>query len=190
MSKLSWPDNNIYFLTGSTFIHYPYFNDFNKKVVVLDQIKKFQNELNIPKVIYSIAINHYHLKFYLEKGSDLGVVKKYMHGGISFKYKKQYPIRYKEMWQSSRAYIIKSEEVDWKIAGYIIGNLLKHKEVSKVDELIDNPFCSFGQFVKEWGFEIAKDLVYSVIDVEENTEGVINFQEINSLKIKTPTKVG
>jgi hypothetical protein len=58
-------------------------------------------------------------------------------------------MKYKEMWQSSRAYIVKSEGADWKITGYIIGNLLKHKEVSKIDELLSNPFCSFNQFVQE-----------------------------------------
>ncbi len=183
MSKIFWPDQTTYFLTDTTFLHYPYFNDFNKKLIVLNQIRKFQEKLNILKVIYSIAVNHYHLKFYLNKGADLAKIKKYMHGGVTFEYKKKFPntMKYKDMWQSSKTLRIISDEMDWKVAGYIIGNLLKHKEVSKIDELEGNPFVSYDDFVKEYGKEAVRDLIYSVINIDENVEGEINLQDVDRL---------
>jgi len=33
--------------------------------------------------------------------------------------------------------------MDWKVTGYIIGNLLKHKEVGTFNELKQNKFSSF-----------------------------------------------
>ena len=187
--KTYWPDNTIYFLTGSTFLHYPYFNDFNKKLIVLNQIKKFKEKLNIPKVIYSIAINHYHLKFYLEKGLNLAIVKQYMHGGTTFEYKRKFPntMKYKDMWQSFKTLRITSGEMDWKVTGYIIGNLLKHKEVSKIEELEGNIFTSYDGFVKEWGKETAQDLIYSVIGVEEDSENFISFKSLSDLKVAKPS---
>ncbi len=185
MSKLNWTDQSTYFLTGSTFLHYPYFNEPNKKLTLLNQIYKIKRKLNISKIIYSIAINHYHLKFYLEKGSDLAVIKKYLHGGTTFEYKKKYKLKYEDMWQPPKTLKILSEEMDWKVTGYIIGNLLKHKEVSKIEHLAGNIFCSYDEFVKEYGKEVAKDLIYKVINVAENADDEIDFGEMNELKLKS-----
>jgi hypothetical protein len=186
--KTWWPDQTTYFLTSSTFLHYPYFNEPNKKLILLKQINKIKEKLNISNIIYSIAVNHLHLKFSLANGKDLAKVKQYLHGGTTFTYRKKYPMKYKDMWQTTKVLQINSPEVDWKVTGYIVGNLLKHKEVSKIEHLEGNIFCSYDEFVKEYGKEVVKDLIYSVINVYENNDGLVNFKEMNDLELKLKSR--
>ena len=75
MPKLVYPDNTFYFLTSSTFLHYPYFKEDQQKQILLNQIKKVKKELGVPVTAYSIAINHQHSLFYLEKGNIYPKVK-------------------------------------------------------------------------------------------------------------------
>ena len=182
-SKSYWPNNSVYFLTGSTFLHYPYFKTSEQKQIVLEQIKKIKERFKISITAYSIAINHYHLKFYLEKGLDLAKIKQLMHGGITFKYKKEYKMKYDEIWQSSKTLLITSDNMDWKITGYVIGNLLKHKEVGTFDELKNNSFSSYKFVAEKYGDECAQELIRNVININENTEGEIDFKNLGKLNI-------
>ena len=75
-------------------------------------------------------------------------------------------MKYKEMWQSFRVYQIRTEEVDFKVTGYIIGNLLKHKEVGTFSELMGSPFSSYREVVSQIGEESARKMVYSTIDLD------------------------
>ena len=185
-TKSYWLDNSIYFLTGSTFLHYPYFKTSEQKQIVLEQIKKVKNKLKIPITAFSIAINHYHLKFYLEKGLNLAKVKQLMHGGVTFEYKKEYKMKYEEMWQSKKALVVTSDKMDWNTTGYIIGNLLKHKEVSTFDELKNNSFSSYKFVAEKYGDECAQELVWKVIDVDENVEGEVEMAGIEKINIIRP----
>ena len=180
-----WPDNSIYFLTDSTFLHFPYFRDGAQKLVALNQIKKLNKNLNIPISDYSIACNHYHIKFYLKNGSDMKKVKQLLRGGISYEYRKRFKRPYEEMWQSRKIYRINNKKTNWKISGYIIGNLLKHKEVSTFSELKENQFSSYWYLSEKYGDEVARDLVYRVINIPEDREGDIDLNELNKIKIET-----
>lgn len=183
-----WPDNTVYFLTDSTFLHFPYFKTDEQKQIVLDQIKKINKELSIPVSDYSIAINHYHLKFYLKFGSDLSKVKQLLRGGISYEYRKRYKVPYSEMWQTRKIIQINTERMNWKISGYIIGNLLKHKEVSTFDELTENQFSSYWYMAKKYGDDKMRQLVYGVIDISEDAWGIVNIEQLG--KIKPELKLG
>ena len=185
-TKSHWQDNSIYFLTGSTFLHYPYFKTNEQKEIVLEQIKKVKNKLKIPIIAFSIAINHYHLKFYLEKGLELAKVKQLMHGGLTFAYRKKYKMKYEDMWQSNKTLLITSDKMDWKTTGYIVGNLLKHKEVSTFEELKNNRFSSYIFIVERYGDENAQELVREVINVNENNEGEVDFKNLKKLNIIRP----
>lgn len=186
-SRRYWPDNTTYFLTGSTFLHFPYFNNTAKKQILLNQIIKVKERINISDLIFSIAINHYHLKFHLCHGLDLAGVKQLVHGGTSYEYKRGFGMKYKEMWQSSKVLQVQSEEMDWKITGYIIGNLLKHKEESTFQELKGNPFSSYMEIVSMFGERFARGLVYDVININESSQGVVDFQELSGLKSIIPS---
>lgn len=187
--NIKWQDDAIYFYTLFTFLHFPYFKDEEQKQIVLNQFKKIKEKYNIKINSYSIAINHFHLKFYLKNGSEMKNILQTLRGGTTFEYKKKFSriMKYKEMWQSRKIYIITSEEMDWKVTGYIIGNLLKHKEISTFEELKNNKFSSYWYYAKKYEDKIMQDLVSSVIDVKETSEGDIGLKE---LKEATPTKVG
>lgn len=184
-SRPYWPNQSTYFLTSTTFLHYPYFREFTQKQILLNQINKIVELLPLDnnEMIYSIAMNHFHLKFYLENGLVLAKIKQLIHGGTSFQYKKRYPIKHKELWQGSHVLRITSKSMDWKVTGYIIGNLLKHKEVNTFEELQENPYSSYRMFVDKYGKEAAEQLVYQVIDVDEQNNGLIKLTELNRIKL-------
>lgn len=182
-AELFWPNSSIYFLTDSTFLHFPYFNTADKKQVVLNQIKKINKQLNIPISDYSIAINHFHLKFYLDNGLKLKKVKQLLRGGISYEYRKRHKVPYKEMWQTRKIIVIKPEKMNWKVSGYIIGNLLKHKEVSTFKELKRNRFSSYWHMANKYGDKEMKELVRSVIDVDEDKWGEVDPGSLGKINI-------
>ncbi|MFH0951728.1 MAG: hypothetical protein V1838_00890 [Patescibacteria group bacterium] len=186
-----WPDNTIYFLTTSTFLHFPYFREYGQKSIVLTQLIKAQKRFNLSSLVYSIAINHYHVKFHLRYGGELAKIKQLINGGISYEYRRRFNSRYSEMWQSSRTIRVISEAMDWKVTGYIIGNLLKHKEVSTFNELKEDPFSSFKEIAEQCGEERARQLVYSVIEANEDSRGSLSIHSLEKLKVSdTPTEVG
>lgn len=177
-----WPDKSVYFLTDSTFLHFPYFNSYEQKLIVLEQIKKINKKLGIPISAFSIAINHYHLKFYLEKGLDIIKVKQLLRGGISFEYRKNFSTPYKDLWQTRKTIVIQSQEMDYKVTGYIIGNLLKHKEVGMFDELKENEFSSYRYTAEKYGDDYAQEMVGSVIDINEDELGEVDLKNLSRLK--------
>lgn len=180
-----WPDKSVYFLTDSTFLHFPYFNSYEQKLIVLEQIKKINTKLGIPISAFSIAVNHYHLKFYLEKGLNIIKVKQLLRGGISLEYRKKFPMPYKDMWQTRKTLVVQSQEMDCKVTGYIIGNLLKHKEVGTFDELKENEFSSYRYTAKKYGDDYAREMVGSVIDIDEDVWGEVDLKKLSKLKLKS-----
>ncbi|MFH1236660.1 MAG: hypothetical protein V1685_07080 [Parcubacteria group bacterium] len=178
-----WPNSTTYFLTGSTFLHFPYFKTDGQKYLVLRQIMCIKERFQIPEIIFNISINHYHMKFFLKHGLDLARIKQYMHGGVSYLYRRKYPMKYREMWHSHRALVVVSREMDQRVTGYIIGNLLKHKEVSTFRELDRNPFSSYRDFSARYGDKYARALISSIIDVNENSEGYVDTHEMKVVKI-------
>ncbi len=183
-SEPYWPNNSIYFLTDSTFLHFPYFRTDEQKLVVLNQIKKLNTSLGIPISDYSISINHYHIKFYLKEGLKLKKVKQLLRGGISYEYNKSFKRPYSDMWQSRKVIWIKSERMNWNVSGYIVGNLLKHKEVGTFQELKSNLFSSYYYKIEMYGEEEAQDLVRGVIDIDEDSRGGVDLAQLSELKRK------
>lgn len=186
--KIIWQDNTEYFLTSSTFLHYPYFKNTEQKQIVLNKIKQIKQVLNVPILAYSIAINHIHLKFYLKVGKVMTQVKNMLHSGISREYRKMYKVPYKHFWHSTRVFYITDPGMSWRISGYINGNLLKHREVSTFRELKNNQFSSYWHFREIYGEEEARNCIRNVINVPEDAEGDIDLKSLNKVKISKPPK--
>jgi hypothetical protein len=108
--KIVWPDNAHYFLTTSTFLHYPYFRDVSQKQIVLNKIKQTKQALDISISAFSISINHFHIKFYLRMGKLMTQMKNIIHSGVSREHRKIYNVKYKEFWQSTRTFYIRDEK--------------------------------------------------------------------------------
>lgn len=113
-------------------------------------------------------------------------VKQLMHGGTTFEYKKEYKMKYEDMWQSKKTFIITLDEMDWRITGYIAGNLLKHKEVSAFDELKNNSFSSYNFIAEKYGDECAQESVRKIINVREDIEGEVDMTELEKINIFRP----
>lgn len=186
--KIVWPDNKYYFLTSSTYLHYPYFKQPDQKQIILNSIKKLQSEYSIPVQDFSIAINHHHLMFYADKGEKVTLVKRFLKNNVSREYRKIYKVPYSEMWHSTRVFWVKDNKMFWGVRGYLTGNLLKHKEVSGFQELYDNPFSSFKYTADKFGFDALKELVMSVIEVKEDSFGEVDVEGMGELDIKTSLK--
>lgn len=181
--KIVWPDEKYYFLTNSTYLHYPYFKQPEQKQIILNSIKKLQSEYSIPIQDFSIAINHFHLMFYADKGEKVTLVKRFLKNNVSREYRKIYRVSYAEMWHSTRTFWIKDEKMFWGIRGYIAGNLLKHKEVNNFQELYDNPFSSMKYTADKFGDDSSKELIGSVIAVKEDFFGEVDVNGLGEIDV-------
>ncbi|MBU0707677.1 transposase [Patescibacteria group bacterium] len=127
-----------------------------KKKILLNQIKRATKNYSASDIIFSIASNHYHLKCHSKNDTDLAKIKQIINGGTSYEYRKSFKMKYQEMWQCTKSLQVTSDDMDWRVTGYIIGNLLKHKEVNTFQELRDNPFSSYRQIDDKYGEEFAR----------------------------------
>ena len=186
MYTKNYPDKVYYFITITTAFHYPYFDTDEKKMLVLNKLQEIEKDLNIKFKHFCILMNHIHLLVFLEKGNLYSKLKQQLKGGISYEYGKNYQKKYKTMWQTSKVQIIYEDENIEKIEGYIIGNLLKHKEVPTFDQIYDLPFSSMKSVVDEKGVEYAKNLVFDVIEFEENSSGDVQFEKLVGAKAPDP----
>lgn len=100
-----------------------------------------------------------------------------------YKKKHWHIIKNTQLWQSTKLLQITSENMDWRVAGYIIGNLLKHKEVSTFQELQENKFSSYWYYAKKYGEQEMQELVRSVIDIPENNKGFIDMKDLSDKKL-------
>ncbi|MCK5459679.1 transposase [Candidatus Parcubacteria bacterium] len=188
--KIVWSDDKYYFLTNSTYLHYPYFKQPDQKQIVLNSIKKLQSKYSIPVQDFSIAINHSHLMFYADKGKKVSLVKRFLKNNVSREYRESYQVPYSEMWHSTRVFWVKDDKMFWGVRGYITGNLLKHKEVSGFQELYDNPFSSFKYTADKFGFDTLRELVKSVIEVKEDSYGDVDVEGMEELELKPLSREG
>lgn len=194
--KQYWSNNSIYFLTTSTFLHTPYFSKPEQKQIIYEQFKKLKEKYNVKINAYSIAINHFHIKFYIKNGLLIPKIKQILHGGTSFLYKKKYShlIKNTQLWQSTKLLQVTSEIMDWRVTGYINGNLLKHKEVSTFEELKNNKFSSYWYYAQKYGDQDMQESVRSVINIAEDNKGFMNINDFASampkLKFFNPSPKG
>jgi len=178
-----WSNNCTYFLTDSTFLHYPYFKTDDQKQIVYNQFKKIQQKLDVPITDYSIATNHYHVKFYIKQASVISKVLQSLRGGISYEYRKKFDMSHKNMWQTRKILLVESEKMDWMVTGYICGNLLKHKEVSTFEDLKQNRFSSYWYQLEKHGESMMQEIIRRVINVDEDQSGEINKKQLMNLKL-------
>jgi len=174
-----WLPNSFYFITSKTFLGAKLFDNYNKKKIIIKQIKKAVNLLDVSIYAYSIAQNHYHVLLYFDDFSKHNKFKQIVNGGSAFLYNKNFPReRIGKMWLDSKSLLIYNQESLFRVVGYIAGNLLKHREVKNFLELKLNPFSSYRQLAKEYGNEVAEDIVGRVIEIKEDEDFLINLDEV------------
>ena len=179
--KIYWAGGEYYFMTNSTYLHRPYFREDEQKQLVLNFLKELQERWKISIQAYSIPMNHNHLMFYGKGENQVTFVKKFLKGNITREYRRAWGSPGQEIWQSTRVYWIKDDGSYWRVMGYIIGNLIKHREVSTFRELYEYPFSSFKYAVDKYGWDEAISMVKLVIDVPEDAYGTVDFKKLKSL---------
>ena len=176
-----WPSDAYYFVTSKTFLSDKFFNDYNKKKIVLDQIRKAVKLLNIPIYAYSIAQNHHHSLLYFDNYKKHAKFKQIVNGGSAFIYNRRYKSEgsISKIWFDSRSLIVYNLKSFSNVIGYIAGNLLKHKEIKDFLELKQCPFSSYRQLVKQIDDYAAEDIVSRVIKIEEDEDFLIDINKMN-----------
>lgn len=172
-----WPPHSFYFITSTIFLSKKVFNSHDKKKIVLNQIKKAVNLLNVPIYAYSIAQNHYHVLLYFTDFKKRAKFKQIVNGGSAFLFNR-YFLEYKRgpFWMDSKSLIIYDHDSLLRVIGYIAGNLLKHQEVKNFIELKATPFSNYKQLAKKYGDKEAERLVGEVIYLEENDNFLTNLK--------------
>jgi len=175
-----WPANSFYFITVGTFLSKPFFDNYDKKLIILRQIKEAVNLLNIPIFAYSIAKNHYHCLIFLDDYNKLKYFKQKVNGSSSFIYHRQFtqPLEEGKIWLDTKTLIIYNPESLQKVVGYISGNLIKHGEIKNFNELKACPFSSYRQLAEQYGDDLAEDMVRSIIMIDEDDDFTFNLNRL------------
>ncbi len=165
-------------MTGRTFTGEHILSTDVKKQIVLDQLKKAREKLDIKIIAYSILSNHHHGVYYVQFGTDIAKIMQYLHGGSTRRLNKINEIQ-KSNWDGYWDVWIRNEDMLWKLIGYVIGNPLKHKIVGNFKELERYRFSSYKHMVKMRGKKFANTLVESVIQLDFETKSKCEsyFQE-------------
>ncbi len=95
---------------------------------------------------------------------------------------KDFNMPYKEMWQTRKIIVINSEKVNWRVPGYIVGNLLKHREVGRFEDLRKNKFSSYWYLAEKYGEKIIQNLVRQVLAADEDKWGGVDMDGLIEAK--------
>ncbi|MFH1089194.1 MAG: transposase [Candidatus Uhrbacteria bacterium] len=166
-----------YFITVATNKHFPFFFYEKEKQIIVDKIISSTKKLGIEKFYFGVMSNHYHLLAYFKDGSIIPKLMNLIQGGSSFLLMRDLGNKDRNTWGDYHLNIPKDEASFDRIKGYVIGNPIKHGEVKNFDELLNYPFSSFGQVVREDGREQAEAIVCSVIETPE--ERMAGFFRLN-----------
>ena len=158
-------DNAFYFITCSTFDKKPHLNTPVAKGIILQQIRKITEKLDVKIYAFSILSDHIHAIWFIKKSSDLPILAQYLQGGSAYLLNK-IAEREGRVWGEYFEKIITSKIAMQKIYGYVIGNPLKHGEVKSFPELARYAFSSFSQTAQKYGYQDSVKLVTDVIHLE------------------------
>lgn len=158
-------DNAFYFITCSTFDNKPDLNTSTRKRIILLQIKKIVEKLEVKIYAFSILSDHIHTIWFIKNSLDLPILAQYLQGGSAYLLNK-ISEQQGRIWGEYFEKIITNKIAMQRIYGYVIGNPLKHHEVKNFKELARYPFSSFSQTVKKYGYQDLVKLVTDVIHLE------------------------
>ena len=167
-------DSCYYFVTRSTHNQEKFFDNDDKKRIILNRLISVQKKFNFSLYAFSIISSHYHYLIFLENGKLLPKIEQFIAGGSSRELNVLNNIS-RSIWDEYWETVVDEENLE-KVLGYILGNLLKHGEVKDFKELKNCPFVSYSQAVAQYGEEMIQDLILSVdaLDLENRT----NFEKL------------
>ena len=162
-------NNSYYFITVPTLQRRLLFDTPEKKRILMERIQGGIDKFSISETDYSVLANHYHLIGYFRDGSVVPKFLQYLNGGSAYDLHKRFgnhPVN-AQTWDEYNVYCVEDDIVLSKIRGYVVGNPLKHGDVASFAELSQYPFSSYAQLAERFDPDTIKELVRSVIAIEE-----------------------
>lgn len=161
-------DNQIYWITGSTFKRDHLLGDPEKGIwreVLEETVKKMMLHL----FAWVVLTNHYHLLVRLDRSSDLSVFANQLNGRSSFQINKLNGARGRKIWYQYWDRCIRGEEDFYVRFNYIHHNPVKHSIVPKTD---DYEFSSYHYYLRKNGQEWIDDLwqAHPIVDFTPEDE--------------------
>lgn len=160
-------DDVYYFITVPTVNHFPFFDTFEKKKIILDRMNVAKNRFDIKNFDFGILNDHYHCLGHFLNGEIIPRFLQFINGGSAHELNRMIDNK-SPVWGEYFVYVPKEEIILQKIRGYVIGNPLKHNEVENFNELEIYPFSSYQSNLETDNGVQVEELVRSVIALEES----------------------
>ncbi|MFH0780079.1 MAG: transposase [Parcubacteria group bacterium] len=134
--------------------------DDGDKEILLEQIIRAREKFGIDIIAYSIASNHYHLFAHCDSSAQMTKTLQGINGASS-RFINLRNNRNGSIWfaASKHSCVVQGREEYFKVLAYIIGNPLKHGLARDFIELANYKYCSYNEAVKEYGKEMADNLI-------------------------------
>ena len=114
--------------------------------------------------------NHYHLLLRGERWDDVPKFLQLINGGSAYLLNKLDGPAGRGVWDKRFSKPINTEVGLYNVAGYILGNPLKHGVVKDLTELYKHQFCNYGEVVKERGLEYVDNMIHQTIAMNLDLE--------------------
>jgi REP element-mobilizing transposase RayT len=165
MSRYFVPDS-WYFITVPTSGHRAIFEPADLRNILRDRLEQAFVKFHVEYPDYAIMADHYHLLSSFGNTVDIPDFMQWVNGGVSHLARKRVDIPL-PIWDEYHVFAPMQEDLLDKVRGYVVGNPLKHGDVHDEKELRQWPYSTYGKLVVREGEEYAKDVVASVMHLEE-----------------------
>ncbi len=156
-------DNQVYFITGTTFRHYFFMETDFKKRLILATLFSVAARNNICLYAWVIMSTHYHLLIRVSAAESLPRFVRTFHSKVALAlnvidHKKNRRVFY-QYWDTC----VRTETDFWKRVNYIHHNCIKHGVAERMESY---PFSSYLHFQKTYGQELLDSYFeyYPIID--------------------------
>ncbi|MEI6510701.1 MAG: transposase [Candidatus Uhrbacteria bacterium] len=155
-----------YFITVPTDRHRPIFKDLALRELLRVRLEEAFVKFGVECPDYGIMEDHYHFLGSFGKSDVIPTMLQWINGGVSFQVKRQVDIA-SPVWGEYHVFVPMKESLLDRVRGYVIGNPLKHGDVTDLQELFDWPFSSYRYVIVREGKEYADDVISSVMSLGE-----------------------
>jgi putative transposase len=143
-------DNEIYFITASTYGKKPLFDNAQKKDMLRNVLREKASLFGVKIYAYAIMDSHYHLLIRLGKGKELAAFIKGVNGKSAISLKKMDNSLGHGIWYNYWDKCIRTERDFWVHYNYIHHNPVKH---GKADKMEDYDYSSYRNWLERKGKE-------------------------------------
>jgi putative transposase len=135
-----YDNQSIYFLTSRVYQNKDLLAGDLRKKIFLEVLKNLVNQYNIKLYAWSILDNHYHLLFYLPRGTQLKLFLNRLHSIVALKLNQQDGVSGRRVWYQYFDHSIRDEADFWKHFNYIHQNPIKHGLRANLAGILIIPF--------------------------------------------------